>query len=291
VLVYHAAMSKTVVYGEITASTITAKVGDKLKQSQTIGVAGACCLLHVELYNGQVNATSSWLPFNHTKSYDPDGCTHNSMPSKPKALLDPRRLIGCLKPAGASLLQDGGVAGEVGIVPKKKAAVGGATGISGGIIAAIVVVGLVLIAGIALCVVCVVRQQQRRRDVADGLTDGRGGSTAVHVANPAFASDAAVAAVGNPDANVGSASGRSGTMMAAMPPAVAPVVSGGDASRSFTISEGTMLRRGGAGFGGSSFDTIGTTAVEAVGEFKCAQCGSVYQYESDLATHTQTRHA
>jgi murein DD-endopeptidase MepM/ murein hydrolase activator NlpD len=104
VLIYHPSIGQTVNYGEMSTSSIAVAKGATVSQGTFLGTADACCLLHIEMYNGSHSAPLHWLPdtANKKSAYDPDGCTHNSMKVKPAALLDPRPVINCIKPAGVT---------------------------------------------------------------------------------------------------------------------------------------------------------------------------------------------
>jgi len=160
VLIYHPSIGQTINYAEMSTSSIAVKRGATVTHGQFLGTADACCLLHIEVYNGTQHEPLRWNPAPGKTAYDPDGCTHNSMHVKPAALMDPRPLINCLKPQGSSLLQDEGVGGEqvaaqgqfqMPVLMNVKMPT------SVGVISAIVIVGVVILAAIVLCIVCVLR--------------------------------------------------------------------------------------------------------------------------------------
>jgi len=175
--VHHPSIGRTVNYGEMTASSVTLKLGQSVSQRASLGVAGACCLLHFEIWDGLVTKSTAWVPSTTANVVDPDGCATASLTTKPTHLIDPRPLVNCLKPAQASLLEDAGVGGELFPPPPalvNQNAVVAPKPISGGYIALIVVSMLLVLACCGVMVFCFV---QHRRKVADAV---------VNVANPVY---------------------------------------------------------------------------------------------------------
>jgi len=296
VLIYHPSIGQTINYAEMGTSSIAVKKGATVARGQVLGTADACCLLHIELYNGSHAQPLHWLPnkMNGKTSYDPDGCTHNSMDVKPAALLDPRPMINCVKPAGASLLQDAGVGGE------QVAGVNSPSGkhISAGVIAAIVIVGVLVLVAIGVCVGCLLRRQQIARSAAGGELSVKNELYSADAVTSNTAPQPASSALPTPPARsptmTAPTSFNSGGTIGYNSGGTMPYSSGGTMSYDggtmmSSMSEGTMLRRpqptpGGTFIGGTN------RATEAVGQFPCTICGKEYQYATDLEQHRLLRH-
>jgi len=201
-------------------------------------------------------------------------------------------------------------------------AVSGSSSINGGVIAAIVIVGLIVLIAIAFCIVCLVRRQQRLRGddmgavvVSNAMFDpsaaavaAAGMSESAVELKPQFSTPAPASAQQQQQPNAPYSSGNAysnsygagnnayatGGYNGSNAYGSAGSNAYGNASSGTFASEGTMLRRPGGTTGTMGSDTMSggfaSARAEQVGEFKCPTCGKMYQYESDLATHSQLRH-
>jgi len=244
--------------------------------------SGKCCLLHFETYAGQISAPLEWTPTPGKISYNPDGCVHNSIATKPAALLDPRPLLNCLKPATASLLQDSGVGSEEQQADQVSAATKGH--LSPGYIALIVIVAVLVCVAIGVMVFCLVRRGRRNASSNDMV-----------VSNSLY----------DPNAQTQQASGADNNSAVFFSARDVPM-SGG------TMSMGTMggadstqlMRPSGSAAPIGHFKTATafdlptpnfatrtmTSPVEMPGQFQCTICQKSYQYQTDLTAHNQLRH-
>jgi len=282
VMVYHASIDKTVNYGEITGSSIQVKQGQRVTQGQFLGTAGACCMLHFELYSGSQWPNLHWYPSTGNKATDPDGCTKTSLSTKPAGILDPRPLINCLKPAGASLLVDAGVGSEQAVISKvkpvvkKPVAVKG--GIPGGYVALIVIVMALVVACVGVIVVCYVRQ---RRAAAS--------HDAVVVVNAAFGLAGTASGDVSNDAGSGVMSARTGMMMTMRAEETTTTLPNETFEMSRNVSSSTPVGvNSGASFAASS--SKGKLPTSASSTYQCGVCANTYADAHDLAQHVLLRH-
>jgi hypothetical protein len=105
IMVYHSSgplAGKTINYGEVNPGTYNVRVGSTVKQGDLIGVASRCGMLHMELYSGRQSQNYAWYPAGgRVTGSNFNGCSRNSLRTKPSALLDPRPLLAATRPAGA----------------------------------------------------------------------------------------------------------------------------------------------------------------------------------------------
>jgi len=259
VMVYHPSIDQTVNYGEITASSILVTQGQSVTQGEHLGTAGACCMLHFELYAGRQWPNLHWYPANGHVATNPDGCTHTSLSTKPAGILDPRPLINCLKPPGASLLTDAGVGSEQAVfeIPTPPTSTHAKQTISGGLIALIVIVGVLVVACIGVVVVCFLRQHRNKDGAPVVATD-------LVVRNALF------------DAEAGSSNK---TMRAQTLGGMMTMRNDSDAvlpNETFELRKQTVASRSG---------------TVSAGTYQCGKCSSVYSNADDLAQHIAKRHA
>jgi len=299
VFVHHAALGRTVVYGELMATSVASvKVGEMLNKGQRIGVGGACCLLHLEIYEGVVTEAPVWHPAPNAQVVDPDGCARTSMTTKPTALVDPRPLVNCLKPPTASILEDTGVGGEVLPPPLHNAALTVSamlTTIAGGYIALIVLVGAFILACFGVIFYCFL-DNRRRATTKSGDVDLPNAAYKLEQGPPASDADDAtsrprfVTAMASGGGTV-SATSRTrfvtdvpmSTMFTPTMNAFAPTVTTPDSTQ--------MLR---APVAGRSVTIVGgapgSAAAVATTSVACPRCGKTYAYQVDLDVHITARH-
>lgn len=98
IFIYHEKFGKTIFYGELDIDKIAPlKEGDKVAKGQTLGVAGACGMLHLQLFNGEKSIYESWKPKNNSGIYGQNKCAKESLDTRPSGMLDPTQLISDLQ--------------------------------------------------------------------------------------------------------------------------------------------------------------------------------------------------
>jgi len=268
VLIYHESMKQTINYAEITADKLNKgiTVGATVHVAQPIGIAGACCLLHFELYDGKISEPLTWTPVAGKLATNPDGCVHSSLTTKPAALLDPRALLQCLKPAGASLLQDTGAVSEDAQQRILKKATPSGLGV--GYIAAIVVVGVLVLAGVGVATVCVVRARARKQ-----------AETGTTVVNELYGTP-----MQSTDMDNTLTSAREDAMISARN----GTITGADSTQLIRPTHPDRFKTA------TAFDlpapNMTGAIVEVPGQHKCPHCEKTYAYATDVAAHIASRH-
>jgi hypothetical protein len=330
VYIYHASIQQTVNYGDMTASNVQVTVGQMVSRGDYIGTAGACCLLHFELLQGEQTSTSTWTPAAGVVPVNPDGCVQRSLSTLPSMVLDPRPLINCIKPATASLLEDSGVGSEYFV----QAAASVSTRLGAGYIVLIVIVVLLVLASVGVCVFCFVRQRSRNGDAENiayanpayniapvemsNRSNSKPSGGSGTISTPPYATSATPAAKFNTMSNVSTA--PYATSSAPYATSAAPVAKFNTmgnmstppyatSSAPYAISAAPVAKFNTMGSGGGTMNGFGTmtspsyargaaaptasrapAAGFAMGQFKCSRCDKVYNYQDDLNTHVALRH-
>jgi hypothetical protein len=91
VVVYHASLGVTAIYGEINSGTVKVNKGQTIKAGQILGIATNCGMVHFELYKGVVSRNGHWFPpAIITQSNE---CRTKYLSTKPPSLMDPTDTI------------------------------------------------------------------------------------------------------------------------------------------------------------------------------------------------------